>query len=110
MFFEKTVDGETIYEWDGSKLGLAHQWCYNQVEGLMEMGESTIAVANTNTRYKEFKEYIELANDFGYRYHVITVENYHGGESVHEVPEKSLGAQENRYELKLRNKTVKVNE
>jgi len=109
MYHEKVVDGKLIYDWKPENVSLAHQWCYNQVEGLMEMGEEKIAVSNTNTTEKEFKKYIELANDFGYRYHVITVENYHGGENTHNVPEKTLEKMENRYTLRLRNKTTKVN-
>lgn len=110
MYFEKTVDGETVYEWEGSKLPQAHRWVNEQIEGMMQMGEESIAVANTNTRYKEFKEYIELAEKYGYRYHVITVENYHGGESVHDVPEHTLENHERRFEIRLRNETVKVNQ
>lgn len=109
MFHYKTIDGELVYDWKPQNLRKAHQWCYDQIKGMMEMGESKIAVSNTSTREKEFTEYIELAKEMGYRFFVLTTENYHGGENHHDVPEGVLEAMEERYTLRLRNKTVKVN-
>lgn len=109
MFHMKTVDGETVYDWKPENIHKAHTWCFNQVKGMMEMGESKIAVSNTSTREKEFNEYIGLAKLFGYRFFVLTTENYHDGENTHDVPESTLEKMEERYTVRLRNKTVKVN-
>lgn len=109
MFHMKTIDGETVYDWKPKNVRKAHQWCHDQVRGMMEMGEIKIAVSNTSTREKEFMKYIELAKEYGYRYFVLTTENYHGGENTHDVPEGTLESMEQRYTVRLRNKTVKVN-
>lgn len=109
MFHMKNVDGEMIYDWKPENVRQSHQWCFEQVKGMMEMGESKIAVCNTFTREKEFMSYIELAKEQGYRFFVLTTENYHGGVNSHGVPEGTLEAMENRYTMKLRNKTTKVN-
>lgn len=109
MYHYKTIDGELVYDWKVENLRKSHQWCYDQVKGFMEMGEPKVAVSNTSTREKEFKEYIELAKEYGYRFFVLTTENYHGGTSSHDVPEGTLESMEQRYTVRLRNKTVRVN-
>lgn len=58
------VGGE--YKFDRQKLGKAHQYCLNRAEVAVEYQDSPIVVDNTNTTFKEFKRYAELAlsNDY----------------------------------------------
>jgi len=109
MFHYRTIDGESVYDWKPENVRRSHEWCHEQVELFMEMGEPKVAVSNTSTREKEFKSYIELAEKYGYRFFVLTTENYHGGTSSHDVPEGTLEAMENRSTVRLRDKTVRAN-
>lgn len=99
MYFTQP-DGS--YKFNPDKLKEAHQWCFNQVKHMMNDDEEKIAVANTFTRYWEFKKYIKLAYINNYNYHVLTVENYHGGESVHDVPEETIKKQADRFQFNFK--------
>ena len=96
MFFMQ--DGE--YKFDGAKLKEAHEWCQGRVRKIMELGMS-VAVANTFTQEWEMEPYLEMAEEFGYRVNSLIVENRHGGENTHGVPEEALTRMRNRFEIKL---------
>ena len=96
MFFMQ--DGE--YKFDGTKIKLAHEWCQDRVRKIMELGMS-VAVANTFTQEWEMEPYLEMAEEFGYRVNSLIVENRHGGENTHGVPEEALTRMRNRFEIKL---------
>ena len=96
-FFIK--DGE--YKFDATKLHQAHKKCLEKCSYGMAIKVKKIAVANTNTTFKEFKKYIELAKEYNYRYSVVTVENYHGNESVHNVPDETISKMKKRFTTKL---------
>lgn len=96
MFFMQ--DGE--YKFDGAKLKEAHEWCQDRVRKIMELGMS-VAVANTFTQEWEMEPYLEMAEEFGYRVNSLIVENRHGGENTHGVPEEALTRMRNRFEIKL---------
>lgn len=89
------------YSFDPKLLPDAHKWCARMVEMAMSFEHSKIAVANTFTEEWEFQNYIELAKFYGYRYHVLTVENYHGNKSIHDVPENVIDSMKERYTVKL---------
>lgn len=96
MFFMQ--DGE--YKFDGAKLKEAHEWCQGRVRKIMEYGMS-VAVANTFTQEWEMEPYLKMAEEFGYRVNSLIVENRHGGENTHGVPEEALTRMRNRFEIKL---------
>lgn len=94
-------DSDGNYKWDRNKLHKAHQWCQNQVEKQMGMGTDRIVVSNTTTTEKELKPYLELADKYDYQVHTVIVENRHGGESIHDVPEEAIEKMKNRFNIKL---------
>jgi predicted kinase len=98
------INGHGVYAFEFSKLALAHKYCKDKLERLMSEGVEKVAVANTSTRERDVEEYMEVAEKYGYRCVVLVVENRHGGESLHDVPEKSLEKMENqlRNSIKLR--------
>jgi predicted kinase len=98
MFF---IDEEGNYQFDGSKIKLAHEWCQNRVEGDMIINMDKIVVSNTFTQEWELEKYFELAKKYGYKTFSIIIENRHGGTNVHEVPEEKLEQMRNRFEFKL---------
>jgi len=104
LFF---YDKEGNYNFDGSKLRQAHEWCRNQVETRMKDNEVNpqfypeIVVSNTFTQEWEMEAYYKLAEQYGYQVFSIIVENRHGGVNQHGVPVDKLEQMKNRFEVKL---------
>jgi predicted kinase len=104
MFFMR--DGE--YKFDMSKIRDAHAWCKATVREWMEMNKSTygleysdICVSNTFTQEWEMEEYFKLAEEYGYKIFTLIVENRHGGQNQHGVPEDKIQVMKDRFEIKL---------
>jgi energy-coupling factor transporter ATP-binding protein EcfA2 len=97
MYFVR--DGE--YQFDGTKLKEAHEWCRSSIGGLMINEEPKLVVSNTFTQEWEMKPYFDLAKNYGYRVYSLIVENRHGGINEHGVPEDKLEQMKNRFEVKL---------
>jgi len=104
LFF---YDKEGNYNFDGSKIRQAHNWCKEQVEIRMKDNEANpqfypeIVVSNTFTQEWEMEEYFKLAEKYGYMVFTIIVENRHGGVNQHGVPAEKLEQMKNRFEIKL---------
>ena len=100
-------DKEGNYNFDGSRLKLAHVWCFNQVRTRMEDNKLNpqfypeIVVSNTFTQEWEMEKYYELAEEYGYKVFSIIVENRHGGINQHGVPAEKLEQMKNRFNIKL---------
>ncbi len=95
------------YNFDGSKLKEAHQWCQDSVSNAMLLNytsgyNDTIVVSNTFTQEWEMKPYMDMAKDWGYTVFSIIVENRHGGTNVHGVPEEKIQQMNDRFEIKLK--------
>jgi predicted kinase len=97
MFFVK--DG--VYQFDASKLKLAHEWCRNKVKFWMESNVESIIVTNTFTQKWEMDGYYRMAEDYGYTVFSLIVENRHGGINVHNVPVETLNKMRERFEISL---------
>jgi len=52
------VDG--VYKFDFSKIGAAHQYCYDKAEQMIKDHQSVI-IDNTNCTISEMKKYVQLA-------------------------------------------------
>jgi predicted kinase len=92
-------DGE--YKWTVERAGLAHTWCQKKCEGFMKEGFSPVVVANTSTTKKELKPYYDLAIGYKYKVFCVIVENRHGGKNIHSVPEVTVKAMVDRFDIKL---------
>ena len=95
------------YNFDGSKLKEAHQWCQDSVANAMVLNHTTgenetIVISNTFTQEWEMKPYMDLAKDWEYRVFSIIVENRHGGVNQHGVPDEKLQQMNDRFEIKLK--------
>lgn len=90
-----------VYEFNPKKISNAHFICKQQVEQSMHFGLHSIAVANTFTQLKEFQGYQELAGNYNYKTFVLTIENYHGSSSVHNVPEATINNMKSRFKIQL---------
>ena len=101
------VDEHGNYNFDGSKLKVAHQWCQESVGTAMILNHTTgenetIVVSNTFTQEWEMQAYFDLAKSWGYTVFSIIVENRHGGVNQHGVPEEKLQQMNDRFEIKLK--------
>lgn len=100
-------DEDGNYNFDATKLGLAHKSCQVRVESMMQMNENNseyfpeIVVSNTSTTEKELQPYLDLALRYGYIVVSLIVENRHGGQNVHGVPDEKLEQMRNRFNIKL---------
>ena len=94
------------YNFDGSKLKEAHQWCQDSVSNAMVLNHTTgehetIVISNTFTQEWEMKPYMDMAKNWGYIVFTIIVENRHGGVNQHGVPDEKLQQMKDRFEIKL---------
>ena len=104
-FMQESHSGREFYHFDASKVHFAHAWCMKATEDVMAMGfDEDVIVSNTFTTEKELKPYLELAKEYNYRVVSLVVENRHGNESIHGVPEETMQKMERRFSVKLRQK------
>lgn len=95
------------YNFDITKLQLAHDYCQSQTREWMIINNNPtntdkIVVSNTFTREWEMKPYFDLAEEFGYRVYSIIVENRRNGKNIHNVPDDVIENMVNRFEIKLK--------
>ena len=97
-FFE---DKDGYYNFDATKLREAHNYCQFRCSERMRQQKARIVVANTFTQQWEMDEYFKMAERYNYRVHTVIVENRHGNQNVHNVPEDKLQQMKERFEIKL---------
>lgn len=91
---------EGVYCFNPYKLKEAHKWCQDRTRVILDRGYS-IAVSNTSTTEKEVDTYRKIAEECNAKFVSIIVENRHGGENVHGVPEEKLQQMKSRFSTKL---------
>ena len=60
-----------------------------------------IAVSNTFTQEWEMEDYFKLDEKYGYKVVSLILENRHGSQNVHGVPDEKLQIMKDRFEIKL---------
>lgn len=86
--FMVNESGEYAFDWKRlAEVGEASQ---SRVREAMEQGVSRIFVHNTFRQQEDLDRYLKIAEQFDYRVFTLIVENRHGGQSVHAVPEKTI--------------------
>jgi hypothetical protein len=103
MYF---TNGNGQYLFNPSEIKKAHAWCQSEVHTAMILNHTTgdnekIVVSNTFTQGWEMEPYYKLAESYGYRVFSIIVENRHGGENQHGVPEDKIEEMRVRFEFRL---------
>ena len=97
------VDGEYVF--NANNLVINHQKCQDEVESVMhDINKTTlctIVVHNTFTQQWEMKAYYDLAKKYKFTVHTLIVENRHGSTSTHNVPQKSIDNQRDRFDVVL---------
>jgi len=82
------------YEFDASRLHLAHAICQQSARDALTTGADAI-VSNTFTTLKELKPYFKLAKEFKIVPTVILCQNMFG--NVHNVPVEALDRMRDRF-------------
>lgn len=98
--FHYTEDG--VYDWKPENVHAAHKWCQDKVKEAMEQGFLKIIVSNTSTTEKELTPYLDLAEEYEYQVVSLVVENRHGNNSIHDVPQNIRDTQEKRLRNSLK--------
>ena len=95
------VNDNGEYDFNPKRLPEVHGKCQNKASMAMFAGHELVVIANTSTTEWAMKPYLETAKNHGYMVHSLIVENRHGSESIHNVPDKSLSEMKTRFEIKL---------
>jgi predicted kinase len=94
------VGEDGVYNWKPENVKAAHEWCRRNVEHIMSYGKDVV-VSNTFTQEWEMKAYYEMAETYGYMVFSIVVENRHNGVNVHNVPDETMIAMKERFNVAL---------
>ena len=95
------TDSEGKYTFDYSKNYLAYKACEENTEKAIAEGNKIVFVDHTFTIDWEMEPYFKLAAKYDCRLHVITVENYHGSENVHDVSKEQIQKMAEKYKVKI---------
>ncbi len=98
-YFIDEITGEYKFEFEQNHL--AYKQCEEKVRNYLLEGTEKIFVANTFTIDWELEPYFKMASEFGYKLFVVTVENYHGTENIHQIPNEQLEKMALKYKVKL---------
>lgn len=96
------TDSDGNYIWDAERIGHAHLWCKKQFSEAIAEGINTIIVSNTNTQARDVKHYRNEATENGYIIFVITVENWHEGIDIHNVPDEAKERMSDQLQASIR--------
>jgi predicted kinase len=80
---------------------LAYKQCEEGVRAAMKDEAGKIILHNTFTMEWEMEPYFKMAAEYNYRVHVLTVENRHGGNNIHAIPEEHVERMREKYGVKL---------
>ena len=89
------------YLFDAKRMHQEAASCLQNVKNAMEDRKPLICVANPFADEKEMEPYRRLCALHGYRCHVVTVENRHGGRSCHGISAAQIATMRENYEVKL---------
>lgn len=95
------INEQGDYHFEHTKNHLAYKNCESQTEAALKDGMTKIIVDNTFTHDWEMEPYFRLAETYGYRLFVLTVENRHNGKNVHGVSEQQLEKMRQKFQVKL---------
>ena len=96
-----TDEHSGTYVFDYQKNHLAYGQCEERTRNSLKDNFEKIFVDNTFTLEWEMEPYFKLANEFDYRIFVVTVENRHDGNNIHNISLEQLEKMASKYKVKL---------
>ncbi len=94
---EKTGD----YKFEFEKNHLAYKQCEENTRNSMKQKTGKIFIDNCFTLEWELAPYFQLAAEFDYRIHVVSVENRHNGKNIHGISDEQLQKMAAKYKVNL---------
>jgi predicted kinase len=98
-YFTDPATGE--YHFNYLENHIAYSTCEQSARAALARGDEKIFIDNTFTLEWELEPYIRMASEFGYRIHIVTVENRHGGSNVHGVTDEQIKKMADKYHVVL---------
>lgn len=95
------TDDNGNYNFEFSENHKAYKHCESRTEEAMRSSHPKIFIDNVFSLEWEMEPYFKLAGLYNYRVHVITVENRHGAENVHQVSSGQIERMAAKYKVKL---------
>jgi predicted kinase len=89
------------YHFEFDKNHLAYKRCEENTLKAIQTGTERVFLANTFTMDWEMEPYFKMASENNYDVHVVTVEKYHRGNNIHEVPHEQIIKMAEKYKVKL---------
>lgn len=90
-----------LYHFRHTENHLAYAQCEERCREAMRGGHTKIFLDNVFSMEWEMQPYLEMAEEYGYRVHVLTAENRHGGTNVHGVTREQLEKMAAKFKVKL---------
>ncbi len=89
------------YNFEYSENHKAYKQCESRTEEAMRASVRKIFIDNVFSLEWEMDAYLKLAGTYNYRVHIVTVENRHGSENVHNVSFAQIERMAAKYKVKL---------
>lgn len=93
-------DSDGNYNFDASKLWRAHRSCESRTRQALQQGFA-VMVHNTFTKTSEINPYKKIAEEEQCSFTSLIVENRHGNESIHGVPDETMEKMKKRFVVEL---------
>lgn len=77
-------------EFNSDRAEEAHKWCREKVEKATRDEWPVVVVHNTAAEYWEMQHYQQIAEESGYMYHRLIVEDHHGSGSTKDGVDEGL--------------------
>jgi predicted kinase len=90
-----------VYKFEFSKNHLAYKSCEERTKSLMQKAEEKIFLDNAFTLEWELEPYFKMADEYNYQVFVVTVENRHGSENIHNISNEQLKKMAEKYKIVL---------
>lgn len=94
-----TKEGE--YLWTEGRMAYAYRACKRDTDAAMLRNEAAIVVSNVFPTKRSMKNYIKLAEEYGYGVTYLVVENRRGGMNIHNVPDEALAGMRASFQMEL---------
>ena len=95
------TDEKGQYKFEFEKNHLAYKQCEERTRSAMQNKVQKIFLDNTFTLEWEMEPYFKLAAEYNYKVYVVTVENRHKGNNIHDIPEEHIRKMAEKYKVIL---------
>ena len=95
-------DEKGNYNFDPKKLGYFHALNLMAFTKSCNTGVEVVVLDNTNTKHREYKKYVKVAEEMGYRIHILTIGDFDidkaDERNTHGVPREAIEKMAERFQ------------